>query len=176
MRKLFFVFLILVASGYIYAPYRTTSRYVAAVKARDPKILNELTDYPSVLQSVKDGTREIVTDFFARQIPANVPAHVRQGELKKRIDWWETGLAANYDPAKTEANLAAQESDRLDAYEYTAKGWRSPVTFVAVDSNNGRDIWELGRSGWKRVRDESPKEVHKAKFDRLIARLREMKR
>ena len=161
MSKFLLVIVLGCAGGFIYSPYAATDKYAAAVVARDGKTLAELTDIPSVRESMKESFRPVVAEYLRQNVPNGLTAQQANNGILAGVVMAEKQLDLMFTAENMQEVIDSVPHDIATSYEFTHRGWRNPFTFVAIDTEDStKNIFEFqGLTGWKLIRSEASKET-----------------
>ena len=172
MRKFLFLVFVGCVCGFIHAPYSITERYAAAVANRDGTTIAELTDIAASRESLKESFRPVVAEYIRTQLPAGIDAQRANQAVLGGVLMAEKQIDLSFTKDTMQAFIDAAPEDQVSHYAFEQKGWRNPLTFIAVDNyDSTKMIFEFkGFDGWKQTRSESTKEAIRKAFLRGLQR------
>jgi Protein of unknown function (DUF2939) len=152
LKKLLLLVLLASIGGFIYAPYQATEKFATAAAQRDLDALGALTDITKLRESFKTVVRPALSDTLKQRLPSNYPAQRGRSEVLAAIVLYEKQIDLLFTDDNVGRIFDLLHSPKVRGpYQMTSKGWRGPLTFVAVDSNDGtKMIFEFqGLAGWR---------------------------
>ncbi|MEK0450247.1 MAG: hypothetical protein RL088_2515 [Verrucomicrobiota bacterium] len=152
MKKLLLLILLASIGGFIYSPYKLTEDFATAVVNRDLTTLAAATDTPKFREAFKAGIRGMLSDTLRQHQPSNYPLQRARSELLAAIVLHEKQIDLLFTEEQTGRMFDLIHTKEVrSSYHFTNKGWRGPLTFVAVDNNDGtKMVFEFqGLAGWR---------------------------
>jgi hypothetical protein len=171
LKKLFLLLLLVSIAGFIYAPYQFTEKFAIAAANRDLTTLAAATDIPKLRESFKTAIRPLLAEILRQQQPSNYPVQRGRGEVLAGVVLHEKQIDLLFTDDNVGRIFDLLHSPQVrGSYQMITKGWRGPLTFVAVDSNDGTKLlFEFqGFAGWRLTGFEPSRDVTRGLIDKLL--------
>jgi len=152
LKKLLLLVLLASIGGFIYSPYKFTEDFAASVVNRDVKALAAGTDIPKFREAFKTAVRPLLSEVLKQQQPSNYPAQRMNAAVLAAIVLHEKQIDLLFTDEHAGRMFDLIHSRQLrSSYQFTNKGWRGPLSFVAVDNVDGtKMLFEFqGLAGWR---------------------------